>query len=310
MILTGRSIASALAICALLLGVSCREPEKTGSSGSSSQGTQQVFQVKGVVQEVMAEKKKVRIEHETIPDYMDAMTMVFDVKDGKELTGLAPGDQVSFRMVVTDKDGWIENLQKTGRTGPVAASPDSLLRIRDLEPLKEGDPLPNYQFTNELGKVVSFGDYKGKALAFTFIFTRCPFPTFCPRMSTHFSDAQKKLRDASNTSTNWHFLTISFDPEFDTPEVLQSYAKGFEADPNRWTFATSSLSNIVELADQIGLVFYRTEPNNPAGLNHNLRTVVVDTEGRIQKIFKDNEWKPEDLAAEMVKAAQPKPAAG
>jgi protein SCO1/2 len=129
-------------------------------------------------------------------------------------------------------------------------------------------------------------------------------------MSTHFADAQKKLREGSDNPTNWHFLTISFDPEFDTPEVLQSYAKGFEADPGRWSFATSSLSNIVELADQIGLVFYSTEPNNPAALNHNLRTVVVDTEGRIQKIFKDNEWKPEELAAEMIKAAQLKPTSG
>jgi len=232
--------------------------------------------------------------------------MTFDVKDAKELAGLAPGDQVSFRMIVTTNDGWIENVQKTGRTAPVAAAPDSLIRIRDLEPLKVGDVIPDYQFTNELGQVIKFSDYRGKAVAFTFIFTRCPFPTFCPRMSTHFADAQKKLRETAGAPTNWHFLTISFDPEFDSPDVLQSYAKGFDADSKRWTFATGSLSNIVELADQIGLVFYRGDPNNPATLNHNLRTVVLDTEGRIQKVFTDNEWKPEQVVTEVLKAAQPK----
>jgi protein SCO1 len=299
-----------LGIASALLWVSCEDAGRGGSPAATAQATQQVFQVRGVVQEVVAEKKKVRIEHETIPNYMEAMTMMFDVKDAKELAGLNPGDQVSFRMVVTDNDGWIESVQKTGRTAPVAAAPDSVIRIRDMEPLKEGDLVVDYEFTNQVGKLVKFSDYRGKALAFTFIFTRCPFPTFCPRMSTHFADAQKKLRATTEAPTNWHFLTISFDPEFDTPEVLQSYAKGFEADASRWTFATSSLSNIVELADQIGLVFYRTEPNTPAGLNHNLRTVVVDTEGRIQKIFRDNEWNPEDLVAEMIKAAQPKAISG
>jgi protein SCO1/2 len=288
----------------LVAGLSCREPGK-GAPTASLQASQQVFQVKGVVQEVLPEKKKVRIEHETIPNYMEAMTMMFDVKDAKELAGLTPGDQVAFRMVVTDNDGWIENVQKTGRTAPVGATPDSLIRIRDLEPLNEGDIVPDYHFTNEVGQVVKFSDYRGKVLAFTFIFTRCPFPTFCPRMSTHFADAQKQLRSTPAGPTNWHFLTLSFDPEFDTPAVLQSYAKGFDADPSRWTFATGSLSNIVELADQIGLVFYRGEPDNPAALNHNLRTVILDAHGRIRKIFRDNEWKPEDLVSEVIKATQP-----
>ena len=296
--------------CATLIGLvlvstACQEANRgPAATRGTNEKTQQVFHVRGVVQELMPEKKKVRIEHENIPDYMEAMSMEFEVKDAKELAELTAGDQVTFRMIVTDDDGWIEDVKKTGRTAPVSATPDSILRIRDLDPLEVGDMVPDYQFTNEMNQVVRFSDFRGKALAFTFIFTRCPFPTFCPRMSSHFADTQKRLRETPDTPTNWHFLTISFDPAFDTPEVLGSYAKGFEADPARWNFATSSLSNIVELADQVGLVFYQGEPDNPATLNHNLRTVVLDPAGRVHKILPNNEWTPEQLAAEIMKAAR------
>src|SRR6266576_607979 len=88
-----------------LSGVSCKK--------------EQVFQVNGVVREVLPERKQVKIEHEKIPNYMAAMTMTFDVKDAKELDGIEPGDKVSFRMIVQEKDGWIDQIKKTG----VAAAP-------------------------------------------------------------------------------------------------------------------------------------------------------------------------------------------
>lgn len=288
---------------ALILNVVSCGKQRSNGNVPAPPSDKHVFEVKGVVQEVMADRKKVRIDHEAISNYMEAMIMDFDVKDVKELDGIAPGDQVAFRMVVTEKDGWIENVKKTGRKLPTSAGPESFVRIRDVEPLNPGDQIPDYKFTNQLGQAIKFSDFKGNALAFTFIFTRCPFPTFCPRMSSHFSEALAKLKETPNAPTNWHFLTISFDPDFDTPRVLAGYAKTQKADTNRWTFATSDLTEIGTLASQVGLVFYRPEANNPASINHNLRTVVIDAQGKLQKVFTDNEWKPEQLVEEMIKAA-------
>ena len=265
---------------------------------------EQVFQVKGVVKEVLPASKQVKIDHEKIPNYMAAMTMTFDVKDPNELAGILPGDTVSFRMVVKEKDGWIDHIKKNGSTTPIlTAAPEDFRRVREVDPLKVGDMMPDYHFTNELGQAVSLSDFKGQALAFTFIFTRCPFPTFCPRMSDNFAAAQKKLKAMPNLSTNWHLLTISFDPGFDTPAVLKSYAKRFQADPQHWSFATGELIDITAITEQFGLLFWKPNPQEPAGISHNLRTVVIDAEGRIQKVFTENVWKVDELVAEIAKAA-------
>jgi protein SCO1/2 len=166
--------------------------------------------------------------------------------------------------------------------------------------------LPEYVFTNTAGRVVRLSDYRGSALAITFIFTRCPFPTFCPRLSTGFSDAQTALKTHANGPTNWHLLSITIDPEYDTPERLQAYADRYKADPRRWEFVTGDLTDITAIGEQFGLQFWRANPAEP--INHNVRTVVVDASGRIQWVTPETEWKAETLVEQMIKAAQVKPA--
>ena len=226
---------------------------------------------------------------------------------------MKPGDAVSFRLTVTDTDSWIDQLQPVPASSPgsnpagsgtnsVAATSQTKtdgLVIRPADPLQVGDALPEYHFTNELGQAVSTKQFKGQAVAITFIFTRCPLPNFCPRMTSNFADAQKKLLARPNGPTNWQLLTISFDPEFDTPAILKSHAERLEADPERWQFLTGAPSEITALSQQVGQTFWREE----GALNHNLRTVVVDSAGRIQKIITGNTWTSDELVEELVKAA-------
>jgi protein SCO1/2 len=265
-----------------------------------SQTNRQTFQVKGVVVAVRPAEKKMEIKHEAIPGYMSAMTMPFDVKDTNELAGIEAGDPVSFRLNVTDAYGWIDQLRKTGPKTNTPPTTGAFRRVRDVEPLNEGDALPEYHFIDQFGKKFSTRDFKGQALAITFLFTRCPFPNFCPLMANNFGATQKKLLAMPNAPTNWHLLTISFDPEFDTPAVLKKYAEAHDADPNRSTFATGELIDITAIGEQFGLTFWHEQ----AGvISHNLRTVVIDASSRVQKIFTGNDWKPEELVAEMIKAA-------
>jgi protein SCO1/2 len=169
----------------------------------------------------------------------------------------------------------------------------------EVEPLKVGDIFPEHHFTNELGEAFSTAQYKGQALALTFFFTRCPYPTFCPLMSRNFSGVQSKLRAMSNAPTNWHLISISFDPEFDKPATLKDYAKRFDYNPERWSFATGSLGEITTIAEQVGEAFWHEGPS----ITHNLRTVVIDANGHVQAIIPENKWTSDELVAEIVKAA-------
>jgi protein SCO1 len=208
---------------------------------------------------------------------------------------------VSFRVVVQGDDGWIDQIQKTGVKSNTPPTTGPFRAVRDVEPLNEGDRLPEYHLTNQLGQAISTAQFKGQALAITFLFTRCPFPNFCPLMANNFSQAAQKLRANPNAPTNWHLLTVTFDPENDTPEVLRAYAEAHHADPAHSTFATGDLLEITALGEQFGLAFWKEQGSI---INHNLRTIVIDSSGRVQKIFNGNTWQPEDLVAELIKAAK------
>ena len=209
-------------------------------------------------------------------------------------------------MLVTENDGWIDQIKKLDEPRPVNLLPPnaSIRIVRDVEPLNPGDALPEYHFTNQLGQAVSLSQFRGQALAITFIFTRCPFPTFCPLMSNNFRAVQDALLKNPNALTNWHLLTLTFDPEFDTPDRLRNYAARYGCHPQHWSFLTGALIDVTALGEQFELMFWR-DPQT--GLSHNLRTVIVDTQGRVQKIITANKWTPEELTEELLKAASVKP---
>jgi protein SCO1 len=290
----------------LLLLTGCGEGSKgtTSSDPTSQTATTQVFQVKGVIKSIDAKSKTVEIRHEEVPGFMVAMTMPFDVKSTNELSGLQAGDNVLFRLNVTGTDSWVDQIRKLNTNAApnstTSSNSHSTFRlVRDVDPLQVGDPLPEYHFTNELGQAVSTAQFKGQALAITFIFTRCPLPNFCPKMSSNFNETQKLLLNDPQAPTNWHLLTISFDPDFDTPAVLKAYAERFGANPKHWDFLTGEPIDVTAISTQFGQLFWQEE----GAINHNLRTAVIDASGNVEKIFQGNAWTPEELAAEIKAAA-------
>lgn len=305
----GKTSRFVIAVTLSAMAVGCQKQSEAARSDSTPAATGstnlQIYAVKGEVIELKPDGKTVRIKHEEVPGYMPAMTMPFEVKDTNELAGLRPGDAVAFRMLVTETEGWIDQIKKLDPTNAVAPPPrESVRQVRFVEPLDIGDPVPDYPFTNELNQPISLGQFKGKALALTFIFTRCPFPNFCPRMSSNFADAYKKLAAMPDGPKNWHLLSLSFDPEFDTPAVLKGYARRYDYDTNHWSFATGAWIEIDAITEQFGLEFSRAQSG--IGWDHRLRTVVIDAEGKVQKVFTGNEWTVDDFVAEIVKATEVK----
>ena len=162
----------------------------------------------------------------------------------------------------------------------------------------------DYPFTNELGQAVRLSDFQGQALAITFFFTRCPIPDFCPRLSKNFEEASQKLSAMPSGPTNWHFLSVTFDPENDTPAVLRAYGERYQYDPKHWSFLTGPGDKINELASGSDVKFER------AGgfINHNFRTLIIDAAGHLQMVFPTGGNLSDAIVAEVVKAAATAPA--
>jgi len=290
-----------LILAGLILTIACGKSEK---ANSREKAKQQAFQVKGIVVGVKPAEKTVEIKHEEIPGYMPAMTMPFEVKDSKDLAGLEPGDTVTFRMMVTETEGWIDQIKKvSGNSNNQPPLTGPFRMVKDVAPLDVGDALPEYHFTNQFNQPISTSQFKGQALAINFLFTRCPFPTFCPLTANNFALTQQKLLSMTSAPTNWHLLTISFDPEFDTPPILKAYGERYKYEPEHWSLVTGTLVDITAIAEQFGQTFWHDETG---GISHNLRTVIVDASGRVQKIIVGNKWNSDELVEEIVKAAKRK----
>ena len=183
------------------------------------------YSARGVVEKIAPDLSQVTIHHQAIPGYMMEMTMDFSVKDTNELNGISPNDEITFTLVVGENDEWVENIHRIGHSTEMMTNKMPMQMDMShgmmMSELKPGDSLPDYALTAEDGKQIHISDFRGKALAFTFFFTRCPLPDYCPRMNNNFEQARKILLTDANAPTNWQFLSISFDPGFDTPQCCR-----------------------------------------------------------------------------------------
>lgn len=249
-------------------------PQKSRGPGA------RVFAASGIIREIRPDERMVVIRHGAISNFMDAMTMPFRVKTAKELAGLQPGDEISFQLHVTETESWVDGLVKTGTAPPEISNNNDHQSARTAV-ASSGHSLLDYKFTNELGQAVSMNDFRGQALAVTFFYTRCPLPDYCPRLSKNFQEAEQKLESMPDAPTNWHFISVSFDPEFDTPQLLQAYGRSYGYDPGHWSFLTGPPGKIGELARACGVEY---QPDGGT-ITHNFRTLIVDASGHLQMTF-------------------------
>lgn len=261
------------------------------------------FVARGVIREIPAAGNALVVKHEEIPGFMPKMTMEFDVHDTNELRGLVVGDIIIFRVRADEKESWIENIRRAGTNDVISTTPadPSSAALLHVAKMNIGDELPDAEVLDENGNIIKFSSFRGRALAFTFIFTRCPLPDFCPRMNQNFGRTRELLTRASDGPTNWQFLSVSFDPEFDKPGVLSRYAYSYRGDKTeRWLFAAAPTNVMTQMSAQLDFRF----ANEGGSFLHNLRTVVLDTKGRVYRQFAGNKWKAEDLAQTMTDAAK------
>jgi protein SCO1/2 len=264
-------------------------------SSSNNQATSpRIYIAKGVIKEIQSDNGTIVIQNDAISNYMAAMTMPFKVKVQTELAGFQRGDVITFQLHVTEAESWVDQLVKIG-TVPLEENKKSA----NVPAAHPENPLLDYKFTNELGHAVSLNDFRGQALAITFFYTRCPLPDFCPRLSKNFQEAEQKLKAMTNAPDNWHFLSISFDTEFDTPAILKNYGENYGYDPAHWSFLTGPPDKLAELAQGCG-ADYQFDNGT---FNHNFRTLIIDAAGHLQMTFPTSGDLSDAIVGEITKAA-------
>ena len=260
---------------------------------SACRRNEQRYELKGKVVMVEKDKHLVTITHEDVAGLMPAMTMPFTVSNQTDIDYLAPEDQVTATLVVDGSQSWLENLFVVRSSGVASVAVPT--------EAKEGDEVPNFTLRNQDGKQIGIHDYRGKALLITFIYTRCPLPEYCTLMSTNFAEVDRQLQQPADVYNKTHLLSISIDPAYDTPQVLRSYGAAHTGRYQQETFAHwefASGEKVKEMAQFFGLKYFGENDQ----ITHGLKTVIVNPDGKVAKVYTGNEWKPEEVVNELKRA--------
>src|SRR3989441_6852482 len=284
-----RFITVLLLSCIIVLVAGCR-PRPSAN--------EKRYPLNGKVVAVDKNDRTATIEHQDIVGYMPAMTMPFKIKNDADLEMMKPGDQVTGSLDVNDTSSWVEIATIAEGTAPLSPTAEIL-----GEP-KPGDEVPDFGLTNQDGKRIHLAQYRGKALALTFVYTRCPQPDQCTLMSTNFAAVDKELQKEPDIYAKTHLLTISFDPDYDTPKVMRSYGAshtGRYSDETfqHWEFATGTKDEVKGVAQFFGLRYFQDTESGDEQVIHSLRTAVIAPDGKLVKLYRGNEWKPDEIVNDL-----------
>ena len=256
------------------------------------------FPIKGTVIAVNKTDHTATIKHEDIPGHMPGMTMEFKIKGDADLQVMKPGDEITGTLVIDDAATWIEITTIT--EGGAKLTPTTVV---PGEP-KPGDEIPDFELVNQDGRRIHLAQYRGQALALTFVYTRCPQPDQCTLMSTNFATIDRELQAQSDVYAKTHLLTISFDPDYDTPKVMRSYGASHterysDEKFQHWEFATGTAEQVKRIAEYFGLRYFHDTESGQDQIIHSLRTAVIDSNGKLVKLYRGNEWKPVEIAEDL-----------
>ncbi len=259
----------------------------------------QEYSASGLILKVDPAHRSLQVSCQAIPGHMDAMVMALRVADAKSLDGLKKGMMVDFTLAVEQQENYAKNI----RIHPYENAAQEQMAARQLKILEDaaashsaatpaleiGQAVPDFTLIDQNRRSVTFSHFAGKVVAITFIYTSCPLPNFCFKMSNNFGVVQKRF--AHRMDKDLVLLSITFDPEHDQPEVLAEYARTWTKDETGWYFLTGPLTDVQKVCWSFGMNFWQDE----GFLTHSLHTVVIDRQGRIAANLEGNEYTPKQL---------------
>ncbi len=286
---------SVLLLAAVLASACARRSSETPSDAATR------YPIEGVVRAVDVSASRVTLEHGAVPGLMGPMTMVFPVRPAAVVSSLGTGQRISATVVVDGDRYWLEDVRRDGRAPAVSAgAPASgsagIVTPRPNRGIAVGDRVPDFVLTDERGERLRFSRLAGDPVAITFLYTRCPVGTACPLTTAKFSRLGADLaREGFG-----RLLTITVDPEHDTPPVLADYAKKAGANPARWTFLTGSPQEVAKVASDFGVLYYPDRGQ----IVHSQTVAVVDADGRLANIYYGETWEAKDVLRDMAQAKE------
>lgn len=252
------------------------------------------YPLEGQVLAVRPDTHELLIRHGDIANFMPGMTMPFRVADPAMLEGRVAGDLVKATLNVSDTDAWLSTVEKTGSAPLPDDMPTGPAFEADL--LAPGDEVPDTALTDETGHPVRLSDWRGSAVAVTFIYTRCPLPQYCPMIDRRFAEVQKLVADDAELRGRVRLLSVSFDPDTDRPEILAAHGAKLGADAAVWRFATAPRAEVDGFAIRFGVNVIRETDGT---ITHNLRTAVVDPDGRLTTLIDGSTWTAAELVTDL-----------
>jgi len=237
------------------------------------------YHAQGIVLAVDRNKDEVTISHKAIPGYMEAMAMPFHADSPKELEPLAPGSRIEFQLKVSRR------ASSVGHIRVQSAPPGDVPLPKPVDKIAVGQTLPDFTLTDQSGRSVNLSSFRGQVVALDFIYTRCPLPDVCPRLSANFARLQKRFPGRIA------LLSITLDPDYDTPAVLSDYAHRWNADPSMWRFLTGNPDEVQKVAGHFGVVYW---PEDNA-ITHTAATAIIGRDGRLAALLEGASFTSQQL---------------
>jgi protein SCO1/2 len=261
------------------------------------------YSVTGMVLKVDAPSRTFVVSHEKIQGLMDAMAMPFEVRDARELQGVVPGATVEFTLQVGETAAYATRI-RVRRYQSLEQDPATARRLALMKrltgvsqpALAVGARVPDFTLIDQTRQPFTFSSLAGKVVALNFVYTRCALPQFCLRVTNNFGVLQKRF--AKELGRDLVLLTVTFDPQRDTPEVLAKYAAQWKADARTWHFLTGEVDAVRRICALFGVDAFPDE----GLINHSLRTAIVDRRGVLAASIEGNQYTPEQLG-DLVQAA-------
>jgi protein SCO1/2 len=238
--------------------------------------------MRGMVLLVDPAHKSFLVSHESAPGVMDAMTMSFDVREPKELEGVAPGMTVEFTLVLDRGSAYAESI----RIRPYESVEQDPLTARRLKLLREtagvrgssvsvGQRTPDFTLIDQTRRPVSLSELRGRVVAINFIYTSCVLPQFCFRLANSFAAVARRFQN--QMGRDLVLLTVTFDPVRDQPERLAEYASQWKVDADVWRFLTGAVEDVKRVCGLFGVDFFPDE----GLINHTSHTAIIDRRGTL-----------------------------
>ncbi|WP_221029866.1 SCO family protein [Actomonas aquatica] len=256
----------------------------------------------GQIVKVDLERGTLLVDHDPIPDYMPQMVMEFQAGAG-DLANLEAGQRIRARLI-EEANGvfrlahiWVQDGLSESQIAAAAAELHEDTVIRGSKVYRAvGENLPDFSLYDQSGQVVDMNRFRGKKVVINFIYTRCPIATMCPAAVTNMMTVQEGVA-AAGKSDQLELISVTFDPEYDTPGVLRDYAAARGIDTSNYSFLTGPESAIKDLLRQLGVL---AEVEGPL-IQHTLATLLVNEEGRIIDRADGSRWDTQQFVRKIVR---------